>query len=170
MAPGFDFWSWRLAVAVLLVATGCAGPQRHCPPPADVTTREWADLSAPPGAYARMDPGHAKQLLEQFAADPPRPFGPRYDALVLSGGGKFGSFTCGVLVGWSASGTRPKFDCVTGVSTGALIATLAFLGPEHDEALRTFALTLNAERIYRTRSPVSILWSSSHNGWKLFAM
>jgi len=29
-----------------------------------------------------------------------------------------------------ATGTRPKFDCITGVSTGALIATLAFLGPD----------------------------------------
>src|SRR5262245_38437232 len=159
--PQSFFLKWRWLVAVLVAAAGCAAPQRHCPPPADVTTREWIDLSAPPGAYARMDPGHVKQILEQFAADPPRPNGPRYDVLVLSGGGKFGAYTCGFLTGWSSTGTRPKFDCVTGVSTGALIATLAFLGPESDESLRRFATTLTSDQIYRTRRPFSILWSNS---------
>src|SRR5260221_14769073 len=44
--------------------------------------------------------------------------------LVLSGGGADGAFGCGVLDGWRhAPGGRPQFDVVTGVSTGALIAT-----------------------------------------------
>ena len=33
-------------------------------------------------------------------------------------------------------GKRPEFDLVTGVSTGALTAPFAFLGPKHDEALK----------------------------------
>ena len=162
MAFGFSIRTWhRLACVVLIAATGCSTPLRHCTPPPTVTAREWNDLSAPPGAYARMDPGHVKQVMAQFADDPPRPYGPRYDALVLSGGGMYGSYSCGVLVGWSAAGTRPKFDCVTGVSTGALIATLAFLGPEYDETLRNFAITLSADKVYRTRRPHSIIWSNS---------
>jgi predicted acylesterase/phospholipase RssA len=40
------------------------------------------------------------------------------------------------LVGWSDAGTRPLFDLVTGVSSGALIAPFAFLGREHDAQLR----------------------------------
>src|SRR5260370_42479479 len=40
------------------------------------------------------------------------------------------------LVGWSDAGTRPPFDLVTGVSSGALIAPFAFLGREHDRQLR----------------------------------
>jgi hypothetical protein len=56
--------------------------------------------------------------------------------LSLSGGGANGAYGAGVLYGWSKSGRRPVFDVVTGVSTGALSAPFAFLGPKYDEALR----------------------------------
>ena len=56
--------------------------------------------------------------------------------LALSGGGSYGAFGAGILVGWTASGTRPKFDVVTGVSTGALTAPFAFLGPKYDHAVK----------------------------------
>ena len=55
--------------------------------------------------------------------------------LALSGGGMYGAYAVGVLSGWTATGTRPVFDVVTGVSTGALIATYAFLGPEYDRPM-----------------------------------
>src|ERR1700730_15681545 len=51
------------------------------------------------------------------------------------GGGDKGAFGAGLLVGWTAHGDRPKFKLVTGVSTGALTAPFAFLGPEYDAAL-----------------------------------
>lgn len=57
------------------------------------------------------------------------------DMLALSGGGAGGAFGAGVLVGLSNAGTRPRFEIVTGVSTGALIAPFAFLGPEWDAKL-----------------------------------
>lgn len=66
---------------------------------------------------------------------PVRQVGQRHDVLLLSGGGSVGAFGAGVLVGWSEAGTRPSFDVVTGISTGALMATLAFLGPSRDEDL-----------------------------------
>ena len=50
------------------------------------------------------------------------------DALTLSGGGSSGAFGAGVLAGWAKAGTRPKFDIVTGISAGSLIAPFAFLG------------------------------------------
>src|SRR5262249_48968575 len=50
------------------------------------------------------------------------------NVLVLSGGGMNGAFPAGLLKGWSEAGTRPQFDVVTGISTGALIAPFAFLG------------------------------------------
>lgn len=56
--------------------------------------------------------------------------------LALSGGGANGAYGAGVLVGWTESGTRPEFSVVTGVSTGALAAPFAFLGPEWDDELR----------------------------------
>src|SRR5215468_3133360 len=61
---------------------------------------------------------------------------PPADLLAISGGGDKGAFGAGLLCGWSAAGNRPRFKCVTGISTGALIAPLAFLGSEYDELLR----------------------------------
>lgn len=55
--------------------------------------------------------------------------------LALSGGGANGAYGAGVMVGWSKAGDRPSFDLVTGVSTGALIAPLAFAGPRWDARL-----------------------------------
>ncbi|WP_245520171.1 patatin-like phospholipase family protein [Mesorhizobium sp. M00.F.Ca.ET.217.01.1.1] len=55
--------------------------------------------------------------------------------LVISGGGSGGAFSAGVLKAWSETGTRPRFDIVSGVSTGALIAPYAFLGSSYDDRL-----------------------------------
>ncbi|NEJ20618.1 alpha/beta hydrolase [Rhizobium leguminosarum] len=59
----------------------------------------------------------------------------RVDVLMISGGGAGGAFSVGVLSAWSATKTRPRFDIVTGVSTGALIAPFAFLGSAYDDTL-----------------------------------
>ena len=59
----------------------------------------------------------------------------RQELLALSGGGAGGAYGAGVVVGWTEHGDRPEFDVVTGVSTGALIAPFAFLGPEWDDEL-----------------------------------
>ena len=61
---------------------------------------------------------------------------PVSNLLAISGGAEDGAFGAGLLVGWSDAGTRPTFDLVTGVSSGALIAPFAFLGREHDGQLR----------------------------------
>ena len=58
-----------------------------------------------------------------------------FDVLALSGGGSNGAYGAGVLVGWTKRGERPEFDIVTGVSTGALTAPFAFLGPSWDDRL-----------------------------------
>ncbi|MFB9948968.1 patatin-like phospholipase family protein [Rhizobium puerariae] len=55
--------------------------------------------------------------------------------LVLSGGGAGGAFSVGALKAWSDKGQRPEFDMVSGVSTGALMAPYAFLGPAYDGTL-----------------------------------
>jgi hypothetical protein len=68
--------------------------------------------------------------------------------LALSGGGGDGAYGAGVLAGWTASGSRPDFAVVTGVSTGALIAPYAFLGPRYDEALKQAYTTLTAADVF----------------------
>lgn len=74
-----------------------------------------------------------------------------HTVLALSSGGADGAYGAGVLVGWTKSGTRPKFDVVTGVSTGALQAVLAFLGPDYDELLEEFYTTLKSKDILRSK-------------------
>ncbi|MBY0114346.1 MAG: patatin-like phospholipase family protein [Phycisphaerales bacterium] len=55
--------------------------------------------------------------------------------LALSGGGQWGAYGASFLKAWKDH-DRPRFDIVTGVSTGALQATMAFLGEAcDDEAL-----------------------------------
>jgi len=67
----------------------------------------------------------------------PRTFdgGRDFNILAISGGAAGGAFGAGVLVGLTRAGRRPDFALVTGVSTGALIAPFAFLGPAWDTRL-----------------------------------
>lgn len=60
-----------------------------------------------------------------------------FDMLALSSGGPDGAFGVGVLNGLSASGKRPVYEVVTGISTGALIAPFAFIGPKYDFLLKS---------------------------------
>lgn len=74
-----------------------------------------------------------------------------HTVLALSSGGSDGAYGAGVLYGMTESGQRPQFDVVTGVSTGALMAVLAFLGPEYDEKLKEFYTTVSNKDIFRKR-------------------
>ena len=59
-----------------------------------------------------------------------------FNVLAISGGAAGGAYGAGLLVGLSRAGRRPEFALVTGVSTGALIAPFAFLGPAWDGRLQ----------------------------------
>lgn len=85
---------------------------------------------------------------------------PPVDLLAVSGGGENGAFGAGLLCGWSVNGTRPDFNLVTGVSTGALTAPFAYLGPAYDAKLRS---------VYTELSPADILESRSFLHAALFA-
>ncbi len=62
------------------------------------------------------------------------------DVLAISGGAYDGAYGAGIVNGWTATGTRPQFAAVTGVSAGSLIAPFAFLGPKWDgELAQAFA-------------------------------
>jgi hypothetical protein len=68
------------------------------------------------------------------------------DFLSLSGGGINGAYGAGFLVGWTQSGKRPDFEVVTGISVGALIAPMAFLGPSYDGRLTEVFSTLASQK------------------------
>ena len=69
------------------------------------------------------------------------------DYLAISGGGSDGAFGAGLLVGWTAAGSRPRFEVVTGISTGALSAPFAFLGPKYDGDLTRVYTTIDNQDI-----------------------
>ena len=77
--------------------------------------------------------------------------------LALSGGGSNGAYGAGILNGWTARGDRPSFKLVTGISTGALIAPFAFLGPKYDGMLRDFYTKTTTKDIIRKRSFLEML-------------
>src|SRR5215468_5999092 len=77
---------------------------------------------------------------------------PPADLLAISGGGDKGAFGAGLLCGWSASGNRPTFKSVTGISTGALIAPLAFLGSEYDDLLTKIYTSVSLADIAKKRN------------------
>lgn len=81
-------------------------------------------------------------------ANPHREGDTTLDILALSGGGAYGAYGVGVLRGWQEAGTRPSFDIVTGVSTGALTAVFAFLGPQYDDLLQQLFTQVNNEDIF----------------------
>ena len=85
---------------------------------------------------------------------------PPINLLAISGGGENGAFGAGLLCGWTEQGTRPVFNLVTGVSTGALTAPFAYLGPAYDAKLRS---------VYTELSPADILESRSLLHAALFA-
>lgn len=128
---------------VLLALAGCGTIARLDPPPAAVT--ETAPVLGIPNARLWLDSGdlalerEVRRVQQLQAASLPRGRRgalPPANYLALSGGGDNGAFGAGLLVGWTASGRRPSFDVVTGISAGALIAPFAFLGPDYDPQLR----------------------------------
>jgi hypothetical protein len=82
---------------------------------------------------------------------------PEANFLALSGGGGDGAFGAGILCGWTKTGTRPQFKLVTGISTGALIAPFAFLGPEYDAKLKEAYTTISDKDIYTVPSTLKLL-------------
>lgn len=86
---------------------------------------------------------------------------PTYEVLVLGAGGPNGAFGAGLLTGWTASGKRPTFDLVTGVSAGALIAPFAFVGSEMDGRLGPVFRELTPDDIYKERGALAGLFGES---------
>jgi predicted acylesterase/phospholipase RssA len=84
--------------------------------------------------------------------------------LALSGGGAFGAFGAGAMVGLTRSGTRPEFAVVTGISTGALIAPYAFLGPTWDARLREVYTSGAADHLLQSRGLGVLFGSSLYSG------
>jgi predicted acylesterase/phospholipase RssA len=145
----------RLVLIGLAVSlAGCGVLPRNPVPPeltAAATVPGMPDVRAWAG---RPNPAIERDFERSFEQESPADFprGPdgivRYPHLALSGGGSNGAFGAGFLNGWSATGTRPVFKIVTGVSTGALMAPFAFLGGQYEAVLQEFYTTTSNRDIF----------------------
>ena len=156
-----------LVSLALGAASGCALPKRE---PVRVesmeTLNELPDFKGvralggyPDKMFEQRFAASVATLAERQGADGPAK---DYDVLVLSAGGANGAFGAGVLAGWTASGTRPDFELVTGVSTGALIAPFAFAGSAFDERLGKLFRGSSASDVMKSKGLLrSMLWDES---------
>ena len=134
------------SVLLLLALSACSSVPAHHPVPAAQASQAVVDgFPADIRFWADESPDFADSIinerLEQYRAahqDYYQQHGsyPPLNYLAISGGANDGAFGAGFLSGWTANGTRPDFEIVTGVSTGALIAPFVFIGPQYDDKLR----------------------------------
>lgn len=152
---------------LVLLALGVVAGCRFLPRPSDTVpveyyqpSAEWVEPDNPPSNYAPLAQANVEGLHLAFTQGPPAPPAtpPRpLNVLALSAGGKYGAYTAGVLNGWTATGTRPQFDVVTGVSAGTILALYAYLGPEYDGTLTRFFTQTNDDDLYRYKYVRNIL-------------
>jgi predicted acylesterase/phospholipase RssA len=112
--------------------------------------RFWGDASARDIEAIVMADAPKAESSGSLALEKHRSFS---NLLAISGGAEDGAFGAGLLVGWGDTGTRPMFDLVTGVSSGALIAPFAFLGREHDNQLREIFTKYGRKDIFTYNVP-----------------
>ncbi|HEV3387317.1 MAG TPA: patatin-like phospholipase family protein [Gemmata sp.] len=148
-----------ILAALCISLVGCTSRSRYCPP---------SELSRPSG-LVQLSPSDELQPSEidlirsatskyQSFDDPSATPCKKKNVLVLSGGGMYGAYSVGVLSGWTTIGTRPEFDVVTGISTGALIANYAFLGTNYDREMVDAYTTVTNRNVYRKRwAPAALI-------------
>jgi hypothetical protein len=175
-------WSFTAAViAALFVLTvaSCASLERLPAVPA-INTARALPLGLPNARFfleqreeliAEGQQGLERQR-ETLGLGPDAPLPPaRF--LAISGGGDEGAFSSGLLIGWTEAGNRPNFQIVTGVSTGALIAPFAFLGPDYDPQLREVYTTISTKDVLLKRGIIGGILSDAFSDttplWKLIS-
>jgi len=162
---------WRTlmlgAACAQLAVAGCATPERLPAVPVSASTQvnELAPVRYLVSRESDTFAAEARNALEkekrwlatrgQTGELPPAYF------LAVSGGGDNGAYGAGFLNGWTAAGTRPEFKVVTGISTGALIAPFAFLGPKYDYVLEKVYTTTAQKDIFKKRGIKSLLFGDA---------
>jgi predicted acylesterase/phospholipase RssA len=104
-----------------------------------------------------------RQIREASLAGQPGASTRKADFLAISGGGGEGAYAAGFLTGWTRSGQRPHFEVVTGVSTGALAAPFAFLGPSYDGVLQEIYTQYSDNDLVVDRGVLGLLGSSRYD-------
>lgn len=150
---------YLLVSLVILVPAGCKYRQTtNCPTPAasGLNTRDLIDTAAQAEAeqltgidrFLTASDAYGARIRGELQKNAPADR-PQRNVLCLSGGGSYGAFSAGIMIGWTARGDRPTFDVVTGISTGSLVAPFAFLGSKYDAELQRFYTTVTNDDIFK---------------------
>jgi len=156
-----------LALATLLISSCASELFRNPVPPELEEVVEVVHMSHVRAWGDSFDQAWHDDVVQSIKDEPEGlfPRGPngefQYSGLSMSGGGEHGAFGAGFLKGWSASGSRPIFKVVTGISTGALIAPFALLGSEYDDTLEEVYTQVTADDIFLERSILGAYWRES---------
>ena len=162
--------SLTIVLGLVLPLTACVSAARNPSPPqlgnqvavagvSGTTIRYWGDELPPDtGQLVQARWAQVGRVQPDKVAPGARPV---VNYLAISGGGSDGAFGAGILNGWTARGDRPQFDLVTGVSTGALTAPFAFLGPKYDGALKQVFTTSTTKDIALIQPVKGLLGGSS---------
>jgi hypothetical protein len=141
-----------------LLASGC-GSMRPSGPPEALDCG--LDRFVVRDIYEDWGVFRAKQSRLE-ALDSPNP---SFNILALSAGGEFGAYGAGFLSGWRSigrgalPGPRTDIQIVTGVSTGAILATHAFLGK--DDEIEAKYRSLSGDQVYKSRSLLELIRANS---------
>ncbi|MFO0934931.1 MAG: patatin-like phospholipase family protein [Gemmataceae bacterium] len=146
----------RPLLCILTVAIGLSGGCKTTPtpgnePPAKMTQQKWSDEKLIGAEYVSAERQATKTLNAALCTGPykPNPNVAPVHILSLSAGGKYAAYMGGALVGWTEQGTRPRFDVVTGMSGGALVAPYAILGSKYDDSIRRHFTTLDGKDFFK---------------------
>ena len=153
------------AIVIATATASCAGLRPHFPPPAAAEPR--IQIPGLPGVRTWGDafsPAFQKDMIESIHQEERSGLFRESDTvsiLAISGGGGDGAFGAGLLCGWTAAGQRPNFKLVTGISTGALTAPFAFLGPAYDAKLKKVYTTIGSKDVFKLKSLFGMLRSDA---------
>ncbi len=151
---------------IMFFCSGCA-TIRHPVPPEMIGMVRVNDMSDIRIMRGMVDPELRKSAIRSLEEEdkddyPVDSEGRRvYPMLSISGGAANGAYGAGLLKGWSEEGTRPKFKAVTGVSTGAIIAPLVFLGKEYDDMIEELYTTMSTKNVMKMKGVFDILFGNS---------
>ena len=113
------------------------------------------------GEFKQLSSVEVARSLQAALGDQP------LSILALSSGGASGAFGAGALAGLTTNGARPEFTVVTGVSSGALVAPFAFLGPSWDKEMTGIFTDGETAGLLQSRGLGAVFGSSLYGGGPL---
>ena len=147
-----SFYKFSMILIFVIIVFGCAS-RPPALPPSDSAQLPWGALDLDvekdyseftlKRSLGKIVEAKFKQYSGSSSKIP-------FNILTLSGGGSGGAYGAGNLYGWKEHGDIPAFDVVTGISTGSIMASFAFLGGEEIDRLKTIFNSLKTQDLYKS--------------------